>query len=64
MDVLQRDEHALVGRDIHAGNTGHVRLSCRRSAFEPDLKSLLSGQVSANANTTPTPMIIWGPASS
>src|SRR6516165_11303771 len=36
MDVLQRDEDALVGRDIHAGNTGHVRLSCRRSAFEPD----------------------------
>src|SRR5262245_19557892 len=32
MDVLERDEDALVGRDIHAGNTGHVRLSCRRSA--------------------------------
>src|SRR5262249_12836677 len=31
MDVLQRDQHALVGRDIHAGNTGHVGLSCRRS---------------------------------
>src|SRR6476619_2974782 len=23
MDVLKRDQHALVGWDIHAGNTGH-----------------------------------------
>jgi hypothetical protein len=23
MDVLERDQHALVGRNIHAGNTGH-----------------------------------------
>src|SRR3984885_9306397 len=23
MDVLERDQDALVGRDIHAGNTGH-----------------------------------------
>ena len=31
MDVLERDQHALVGRDIHTGNTGHELLSCRRS---------------------------------
>src|SRR6266704_1288430 len=31
MDVLERDQDALVGRDIHAGNTGHGLLSCRRS---------------------------------
>src|SRR5579871_792777 len=31
MDVLKRDEDALVGRNIHAGNTGHECLSCRRS---------------------------------
>src|ERR1043165_2668188 len=31
MDVLERDQDALVGRDIHTGNTGHRLLSCRRS---------------------------------
>jgi hypothetical protein len=31
MDVLERDQDALVGWDIHAGNTGHGLLSCRRS---------------------------------
>src|SRR5881394_1956352 len=31
MDVLERDQDALVGRDIHTGNTGHGLLSCRRS---------------------------------
>src|SRR5438874_4507574 len=31
MNVLERDQDALVGRDIHAGNTGHGLLSCRRS---------------------------------
>src|SRR6476660_1083579 len=31
MDVLERDQDALVGRDIHTGNTGHEVLSCRRS---------------------------------
>src|SRR2546421_3662685 len=31
MNVLERDQNALVGRDIHAGNTGHGLLSCRRS---------------------------------
>src|ERR1700754_1748498 len=43
MDVLQRDQHALIGWDIHAGNTGHVRLSCRRSGFESDLSSCYLG---------------------
>src|ERR1700710_2763076 len=31
MDVLKRDQDALVGRDIHAGYTGHGLLSCCRS---------------------------------
>src|ERR1700750_912464 len=31
MDVLERDQHALVGWNIHAGNTGHELLSYRRS---------------------------------
>jgi hypothetical protein len=26
MDILERDEHALVGRDIDAGDTGHMSL--------------------------------------
>src|SRR3954447_26171193 len=30
MDVLKRDQHALVGRDVRAGNTSHRLLSCRR----------------------------------
>src|ERR1700731_985108 len=34
MDVLERDQNALVGRNIHAGNTGHGLLSCRRSLAE------------------------------
>jgi hypothetical protein len=34
MDVLERDQDALVGRDIHAGDTGHGLLSCRRSLAE------------------------------
>src|ERR1700733_15211775 len=31
MDVLERDQNALVSRNIHAGNTGHGLLSCRLS---------------------------------
>src|SRR5439155_16618846 len=31
MNVLERDQNALVGRGIHACNTGHGLLSCRRS---------------------------------
>src|SRR4029077_20228323 len=54
MDVLERDQHALVGWDIHAGNTGHGLLSCRRSR-SIGLKFCYLGQVSANANTTPSP---------
>jgi hypothetical protein len=30
MNVLQRDHDALVGWNVHAGNTGHGFLSCRR----------------------------------
>src|SRR3954453_4546372 len=61
MDVLERDQHALVGRDIHAGNTGHGLLSCRRSLMGRLLSSCYLGQVSANANTTPFPSSASGP---
>src|SRR6185369_8787357 len=61
MDVLERDQDALVGRDIHAGNTGHGLLSCRRSLMGRLLSSCYLGQVSANANTTPFPSSASGP---
>src|ERR1700737_2944684 len=60
MDVLERDQDALVGRDIHTGNTGHGLLSCRRSLADRQFFSYF-GQVSANANTTPFPLDISGP---
>src|SRR4030088_2415291 len=50
MDVLERDQDALVGRNIHAGNTGHGLLSCRRSLADQLFFSYL-GQVSATANS-------------
>src|SRR3954452_2196002 len=56
MDVLERDQHALVGRNVHAGNTGHGLLSCRRSLVRNlALSAWFLGQVFTNANTTPTP---------
>src|SRR5712675_975089 len=42
MDVLERDQNALVSRDIHAGNTGHGLLSCRRSLTDRLFKFLLT----------------------
>src|SRR6202012_5401189 len=60
MDVLERDQDALVGRDIHAGNTGHGLLSCCRSLGDGMSFGFL-GQVSANANTTPFPSGCLGP---
>ena len=55
VDILKRDQHALVGGDVHAGNTGHEFLSCRRSFAGAALASCYLGQTSANANTTPSP---------
>src|SRR6476661_3439538 len=56
VDVLERDQHALVGRDVHAGNTGHGLLSCRQSLVRNRaLSAWFLGQVFTNANTTPTP---------
>src|SRR5260370_42613856 len=60
MDVLERDEHTLVGRDIHAGHTGHGLFSCRRSVPGRQFFRYF-GQVSANANTTPFPLDVLGP---
>jgi hypothetical protein len=39
MDVLERNQDALVGRDIHTGDTGHGLLSCRRSLADRTLSS-------------------------
>src|SRR5215469_6379530 len=56
MDVLKRDQHALVGRDVDAGNTGHgISLLSPIPAREAALSSCYLGQVSANTNTTPGP---------
>ena len=56
MDVLKRDQHALVGRNVHTGNTGHEVSPVADSAgtgwfFRFDL-----GRVFTNANTTPFPL--------
>src|SRR3954471_8155097 len=42
MDVLERDQHALVGGNVHAGNTGHGLLSCCQSSSGPGFKCLCS----------------------
>src|SRR5258708_29417022 len=55
MDVLKRDQDALVGRDIHTGNTGHRLHSCRRAIRGPAVFSLF-GPVFTNANTNPFPL--------
>src|SRR5580704_5509076 len=55
MDVLKRDQHALVGRNVHAGNTGHECLSCRRSLEGRGSSIPVVSGGSANANTTPSP---------
>src|SRR5947207_861157 len=61
MDVLERDQDALVGRDIHTGNTGHGLLSCRRSLADRTMFLLTRAVVSTNANTTPVPSDSLGP---
>src|SRR5450432_3844106 len=62
MDVLERDQDALVGRDIHAGNTGHGLLLSPIPGGTAVFCYL--GQVFTNANTTPSPWLSRGPASS
>src|SRR5437868_3924335 len=42
MDVLERDQRALVGGNVHAGNTGHGLLSCCQSSSGPGFKCLCS----------------------
>src|SRR5712671_3599493 len=63
MDVLERDQDALVGRNIHAGNTGHGLLSCRRSLVER-LFFAISGRCSQTRTRRPSPWLSRGPASS
>src|SRR6266403_5108961 len=63
MDVLERDQHALVGRNIHAGNTGHGLLSCRRSLVERQFLAI-SGRCPQTRTRRPSPWMSWGTASS
>src|SRR3977135_2409162 len=63
MDVLERDQNALVGRNIHAGNTGHGLLSCRQSPQER-LFFAISGRCSQTRTRRPSPWLSRGPASS
>ena len=53
---------ALVGRDIHAGNTGHGLLSCRRSLADR-LFYAISGRCSQTRTRRPSPWFSRGPAS-
>ena len=59
MDILERDQHALVGRDIHAGNTGHGLLSCRRSLMD-GFKFLLSRAGVRKREHDALPLICFG----
>src|SRR5712671_4677396 len=63
VDVLERDQDALVGRDIHAGNTGHGLLSCRRSLADR-LFLAISGRCPQTRTRRPSPWFSRGPASS
>src|SRR5882762_4487103 len=60
MDVLERDQDALVGRDIHAGNTGHGLLSCRRSPLGR-LFFAISGRCLQTRTRRPCPWLSRGP---
>src|SRR5260221_4319713 len=64
MDVLERDQDALVGRDIHTGNTGHGLLSCRRSLTDRTMFFLTRAVCRQTRTRRPSPQIPWGPASS
>src|ERR1700716_1037870 len=55
MDVLERDQDALVGRDIYTGNTGH-EVSPVADPLDRQCFSYF-GRVSTNANTTPLPLM-------
>jgi hypothetical protein len=55
MDVLERDQNALVGRDIHAGNTGHGLLSCCRSLADRPFFLAISGRCSQTRTRRPSP---------
>src|SRR5258708_37555111 len=63
MDVLERDQDALVGWNIHAGNTGHGLLSCRQSLVER-LFLAISGRCPQTRTRRPSPWVSRGPASS
>src|ERR1700736_3863688 len=64
MDVLERDQNALVGRDIHAGNTGHGLLSCRQSLADRLMFCANSGRYPQTRTRRPSPHLLRGPASS
>src|SRR5690348_8904555 len=63
MDVLKRDQHALVGRDVDAGDTGHGILSCHR--HEAGISNCVSsGRCPHTRTRLPNPLVSRGPASS
>src|ERR1700735_753889 len=64
MNVLERDQYALVGRNIHAGNTGHGLLSCRRPLADRLVVLAISGRCPQTRTRRPSPLMSWGPASS
>src|SRR5262249_35424048 len=58
MDVLQRDQYALVGGNIDAGNTGHSLFSCRRTRLGAALFVAISGRCPQTRTRRPAP---WFP---
>src|SRR5437667_8959071 len=64
MDILERDQDALVGRDVHTGNTGHGLLSCRRSLADRTMFLLTRAVCPQTRTRRPSPQLLWGPASS
>src|SRR3954468_1698971 len=58
MDVLERDDDALVGRNIHACNSGHVFTPVPTGAGAPDRVCLFRVLGRAfQAKATPTPAL-------
>src|SRR6266567_6647321 len=63
MDVLERDQHALVGRNVHAGNTGHGLLLLPIPRQESVFKCLCSRAGVHKREHDAHPWSSWGPAS-
>src|ERR1700731_837788 len=55
MDVLERDHHALVGRDIHTGNTGHDFSPVADPSRDAAIFLAISGRCSQTRTRRPSP---------